>query len=325
MRVLEQRSRYPYYTPGGLLHPYLVIVRPYLMFVSGITGIAALSFVPAPSTEKTLLIAVASFLSYGFGQALTDCFQIDTDSLSAPYRPLTNGSLSKKQALIFSISGLAACILAFSFFYPANILLGMAGGIGLATYTPFKRKWWGGPLYNAWIVVVLFLMAFLAGKGADAGFSLPGFLGAACVVLFGYANFVLSGYFKDVEADHLTGYETLPIRFGRRRSAFASDGLAFITLLSAFFTFLPKARSSTWIAWALMLSGMAVLAIGQLRLHSVNSDARAHRAIVPILHSYLLLLSGLAVLEKPTWGIPLISFYAGFTIAMRFRPTKQQI
>ena len=32
---------------------------------------------------------------------------------------------------------------------------------------------------------------------------------------FGYANFVLAGYFKDIEADRATGYRTFPVVFGR--------------------------------------------------------------------------------------------------------------
>jgi hypothetical protein len=50
----------------GFLRAYITTMRPYLMFVSGITGIAALSFVPTVSTGRAFLVASASFLSYGF-------------------------------------------------------------------------------------------------------------------------------------------------------------------------------------------------------------------------------------------------------------------
>src|ERR1041384_2446013 len=71
------------------IHGYAVTMRPYLLFVSGITGLAGAAFSPAISAGALGGIAFASFFSYGFGQALTDCFQIDTDSISSPYRPLT--------------------------------------------------------------------------------------------------------------------------------------------------------------------------------------------------------------------------------------------
>lgn len=93
---------------------YIITMRPYLMFVSGITGIAGLSFSNNLSLLQTILVFFASFFSYGFGQALTDCFQIDTDSISSPYRPLTQGKISKSLVLIISAAGLILCILVFT-------------------------------------------------------------------------------------------------------------------------------------------------------------------------------------------------------------------
>ena len=89
----------------GFIQSYVVTMRPYLMFVSGITGIVGLSFADRVPPAEALLVSLASFLSYGFGQALTDCFQTDTDALSAPYRPLIQGVVSKRQVLSISLTG----------------------------------------------------------------------------------------------------------------------------------------------------------------------------------------------------------------------------
>ncbi|MBM3297987.1 MAG: penicillin-binding protein 2, partial [Candidatus Aminicenantes bacterium] len=59
-------------------------------------------------TARLALGFLPLFLSYGFGQALTDCFQTDTDSLSAPYRPLVRGTISRGQVLAVSLGGLAS-------------------------------------------------------------------------------------------------------------------------------------------------------------------------------------------------------------------------
>ena len=174
------------------LKAYVITMRPYLMFVSGITGIAGMSFASEMDIVKAMLIFFASFLSYGFGQALTDCFQIDTDSISSPYRPLTQGIVNRNYFLVISSLGLLFCISILTYFNPLNILLGALSGIGLITYTYFKRKWWAGPFYNSWIVLVLFMMAYLAGSGkARLDFSEPIFITAIVTVFFGYANFVL--------------------------------------------------------------------------------------------------------------------------------------
>jgi 4-hydroxybenzoate polyprenyltransferase len=270
----------------GFLRAYITTMRPYLMFVSGITGIAALSFAPTVSTGRAFLVASASFLSSGFGQALTDCFQTDTDSISAPYRPLTQGILSTRQVLAASITGLAGCVLVFSFCHPLNLILGAAAGLGLATYTPFKRRWWGGIFYNAWIVGVVFVMALLAGSGSATAVRSRHILLALGAVFFGYANFVLSGYFKDVEADRSTGYNTLPVVFGRKLSAWASDVIAILTVLPIILIAVPAHATFASAPSIFIVVGALALIIGQLRLHHVYSDSQAHRAIAPIVHGY---------------------------------------
>ena len=118
---LSLRSKYHKTFSINFIRDYFITMRPYLLFVSGITGICGMSFISELSITKSILIALASFLSYGFGQALTDCFQTDTDSISSPYRPLTQGRISKTQVLAVSIVGLVLCISVFAVYNPLNL------------------------------------------------------------------------------------------------------------------------------------------------------------------------------------------------------------
>jgi 4-hydroxybenzoate polyprenyltransferase len=313
------------------LKAYIITMRPYLLFVSGITGIAGMSFATDMDALKATLIFIASFLSYGFGQALTDCFQIDTDSISSPYRPLTQGIVNRNYFLIISCLGLLFCITILTYFNPFNILLGVLSGIGLVTYTYFKRKWWAGPFYNSWIVLVLFIMAYLAGLGrTHLDFSNPIFITAIVTVFFGYANFVLTGYFKDIEADRATAYNTLAVIFGRKISSIVSDAFGFIVSTSVFVLIIILAFDSfpfqTIIkALVFIYTGISVSIFTQMNLHSVKSDAEAHKAIAPCVHSYILLLSGIAILSKPDWFIYLLMFYILYIITLKLRPARSQI
>jgi 4-hydroxybenzoate polyprenyltransferase len=313
------------------LKAYIITMRPYLMFVSGITGIAGLSFASEIDFLKTVLIFIACFLSYGFGQALTDCFQIDTDSISSPYRPLTQGIVNRNLFLIISGFGLFFCISILTYFNPLNLFLGILSGVGLVTYTYFKRKWWAGPFYNSWIVLVLFMMAYLAGLGSTyLDFSNAIFLAAILAVFFGYANFVLTGYFKDISADRATAYNTLPVVFGRKTSSIVSDAFGFIASASVFALIIILAFDSflyQTILRALVFAygGIGASIFSQMNLHSVKSDAEAHRAIAPCVHSYILLLSSLAILNQPGWFIPLLAFYSIYIIVLKIRPAKEQI
>lgn len=315
---------------GEFVKAYIITMRPYLLFVSGITGIVGLAFAQDVSPSKAILIFTASFLSYGFGQALTDCFQVDTDSLSAPYRPLTQGIISKKQVLAVSILGLTFCISIFTYFNPLNLILGIIAGLGLATYTPFKRRWWGGPFYNAWIVTVLCLMSFLSCIHDSAKVFSITYVYAMTTIFFGYANFVLTGYFKDITADRATGYLTLPVVFGRNVASIVSDCFALVMCVASVLTLFNFDFSSFQIislvlGIAFLATGIYSAVLGQIRLHNITTDKDAHVAISPMLHSYLLLLSGISCGMKPEWSVFLILFYIGFVLVLNKRPVNQQI
>ena len=317
-----------------LMRAYLVTMRPYLLFVSGAVGLAGLALVPDVRAVVVLPAAMAFFLSYGFGQALTDCFQLDTDSLSAPYRPLVQGLISRRVVLVVSLLGLSACGAVALWFHPANGLLAALAIAGLATYTWFKRRWWSGPIWNAAVVALLFLMGYAAGLGGSGSRAVfgPGLLGTLIAVFFGYANFVLTGYLKDLSADRATGYRTLPLVFGLAATRVVSDICALFMLVGVGFAAHDLAGSagtgSAWtagVAGALLAAGALATGLGQLRLRGVYSERDAFLVIVPVVHAYVLLLGGLAALAHPTWAFPLVGFYAAFVVVLRGRPMQQQV
>ena len=308
------------------LSAYLITMRPYLLFVSGITGIAGMALSSNNDFIKLTLIFIASFLAYGFGQALTDCFQVDTDSISSPYRPLTQGKINKTQVLSISFTGLIICVAIFSCYNNYNLLLGSISGFGLLTYTTFKRKWWGGPFYNSWIVAVLFLISFYSASGVmtlDFSFN---FNLTISTVFWGYANFVLSGYFKDISADAATGYNTLPVHFGRRSSAIVSDLFAILAAVSSGAIIFSKSlNNNSGIALLFYSVGIVLSLISQIKLHKVKTDEEAHPAIALTVHTYILLLSSVAVSYRPSWGILLAFYYLLFNVVMKLRPSKNQV
>ena len=309
---------------------YIITMRPYLLFVSGVTGICGMSFIDELSVSKAILISLASFLSYGFGQALTDCFQTDTDSISSPYRPLTQGRISKSQVLVVSITGLIFCISIFAIYNPVNLWWGALSGFGLATYTYFKRRFWSGPFYNAWIVAVLFLMAYLCGSDILTFTGNHNFIYGLSAVFWGYTNFVLVGYFKDVEADRATGYNTFLVVFGRRLSSIAANIFGLMTILTTLSVFtysnsLDQLIQDRPYETIILLIGSLVMLLCQVLVHFIKKDDESSNAISLSVHAYILLLSSIIVLNKQEWLIPMIIFYALFNLTMILRPAKTQI
>jgi 4-hydroxybenzoate polyprenyltransferase len=324
-------------TPAGLLsfrfgRAYVITMRPYLLFVSGIAGIVGLALAPAVDIPPTVLLAAVFFLSYGFGQALTDCFQLDTDSLSAPYRPLVRGMVRRRDVLAVSLAGLAAggAILVRS--HPVNASLALLAIGGLASYTFFKRRWWAGPFYNAWIVALLPVMGFVSASGVAASpLVWPASLTwAVLAAFFGYANFVLAGYFKDISADRETGYNTFPVVFGMGAAAWVSDGFAVLALAAAALGVVAAFPGGGlevhhWIALAFLAAGAWATLLAQFKLHGVTDEAQAHEAIAPVVHAFLLILSAIAVAHRAAWAVPLVLFYLGFLWVLKHRPMREQI
>lgn len=306
----------------GFLQSYWITMRPYLMYVSGITGFLGLSLTNLP-LPLILLYGFVFFLSYGFGQALTDCFQLDTDELSSPYRPLVKGLIQKRDVLTISLASLSISGLILSNANIWNIPLAAVAIVGLVTYTYFKRRWWGGPFYNAWIVAVLGLMGYLCGGvslfEAWKNPYLPGFL---FTIFFGYSNFVLIGYFKDIKADKETGYMTLPVVLGRNVSSWVSALFATLTLLAPVILTL---RNPQWQSASFLIPGIVFLFLAQYQIFKVETDHDAHQPIANVVHGYLLVLGSLICFQKPSWYLFLLSFYFLFVVTLKKRPMRQQI
>lgn len=311
---------------------YWITLRPYLFFVSGVSGLVGLS-IPGGINWATFTTAFAAFFfSYGLGQALTDVFQTDTDAISSPYRPLTQGLITRRQVLLVSLTGLAACALIFFLCNPWTLAFSSLGVLGLATYTIFKRRWWAGPFWNAWIVALLVAIGHLCGQANPAVvFKTPVLWAAMISVFFSYAIFVLLGYFKDISADRATGYNTLPVKAGWNISvlvsalfALAATGASIALILLSGIT-QRTAGPAEILAGLLWVSGIAVTGYAHILMLRIRDESRAHLSIGHVVRGYLLLHLGEAVALKPELAAPAAIFYLLFEFVLATRPERTQI
>jgi 4-hydroxybenzoate polyprenyltransferase len=313
---------------------YWMTMRPYLLFISGAAGMAGLASGPERSLSVILLTFPVFFFAYGFGQALTDCFHIDTDSISSPYRPLVQGIISRTQVLAVSLIGLVLGSAVLLLFNPWAFLFGMLAVFGVSTYTYFKRRWWGGPLYDAWIVAVLPLIGALvaSGPGFDLtrlfqnGILLPIMLS----VFFSYANFVLMGYFKDISADKQSGYKTFVVVFGWEKAALVSDVLAVLSVLASgwgliFWLLTTESVPFRWIAIPVFLAAAVILAAAQIGIHRTRDEKKAFTPIAHVVRGFILLLMAETCLLEPSWIPAVLIFYTGFEWILRKRPAREQV
>jgi 4-hydroxybenzoate polyprenyltransferase len=293
------------------------------MFISGAAALPGLALARAP-IARVLPAFVVLFLSYGLGQALTDVFQTDTDALSAPERPLVQGTIDKRTVLIASLGGLVACAAVIVSLSPAAALPAAIAIALLATYTPLKRHWWGGPPWNAAAVALLPLLGRMAGGMGLAAALADGAVRAAMVSSFGtYAVFVLLGYLKDVEADRATLYNTVAVRFGRRAAVVWSASFATLGLAASAWLVQPRltvsAGAALWFVGAAVLTGAHVLA------WSSTSDNDAWPGIQASVHGFVAVHLGEAVTIEPRWTSVAWILFGASIVAMFRRPVRRQI
>ncbi len=315
----------------GFLRSYLITMRPYLLFISGTAGIVGLAFIEEPSIIRVILAFIPLFLSYGLGQALTDCFQIDTDAISAPYRPLVRGIISRKQVLSVSLTGLAVGILIMAYLNPKILIFGILSVIGLLTYTSFKRTWWGGPPWNSWIVALLPIMGRLVDREYQIktiirfgdSYSLAFFL-SIIAIFFGYANFVVMGYFKDISADRRTGYKTFPVVFGWQPAAIYSDLTAMVVAVLTGSVLYLTGNLNIW-GIVIFAIAVAVNLYAQIKIHQTRDESKTHGPIGNVVRAFILYCMAIIVTLKPNWLIFIAVFYLLFELTLKLRPEKSQV
>jgi geranylgeranylglycerol-phosphate geranylgeranyltransferase len=306
-------------------------MRPYLIFISGAASLVGIAFIQTPDFSRLILGFIPLFLSYGLGQALTDCFQMDTDALSSSYRPLIQGIISRKQVFPVSLAGLVAGIFILAVLNSEILVPGVLAVAGLLSYTTMKRKWWGGPFWNSWIVALLPIIGRLVQKDVRLiqifSFKNPtsgGFSWAVLAVFFGYANFVLMGYFKDISADRATGYRTFPVVFGWRRAAFASDlfGLAAAVSTGLALAAVPHIPV---LAIGVFVIALFVNLLAQVGIHRIRDENRAHGPIAGVVRAFIIYAAAIILSLKPDWIHGIAIFYVCFEITLRLRPEERQV
>ena len=314
---------------ASVLRDYWTTMRPYLLFVTGAAALAGLSLQQGELGPRHAIAFAALFFSYGLGQALTDLTQLDTDRLSAPYRPLVRGTLGRGTVLVVTVAGLCAVAIALAALNPWTLAPVSMASLGLASYTWFKRRYWGGPFWNSWIVALVPVIAIMAGgDSASAAVRDPLVVATLVSVFSGYAVFVILGYLKDVDADRATGYETIPVRFGRETAVAASAPMGVVAVTAAGVVALrarPPLEGAALVAGLLLLTGAAAMVRAHLRCGRSRTDFEAHSGIADSVRAFVMTHAGLAALSRPELLAPALVLVALFEVALARRPEESQI
>lgn len=198
--------------------PALVrIGRPVNSSVAGIAAIIGYLLATGTLVFGTLLLAAIVFLVTSAGNVVNDYFDIETDRINRPERPLPSGDIGERTALVLAIVLFASGIILAAFTNILCLVIAVVNSALLAGYAAWLKR---TPLIGNIAVSYLSGSIFLFG-GAFAGIEgLIRVIPVAAITFLAMLSRELLKDAEDVEGDSATGASTLPVRIGVKKTAY---------------------------------------------------------------------------------------------------------
>jgi 4-hydroxybenzoate polyprenyltransferase len=215
-----------------LTRPFTLLAPAVGMVCGALAAGGSLARSTGESTAQILLlnwprIFLSVFMAAVFNAASNTWNQywdIETDRINKPFRPLPSGQVGKQAALIFSV-GLYGVTLALAFLISPGgrhecLFIVAVAVVGTLIYSApplwFKRRGWWSNVTIALIRGVLLIAAGWSCVASVRGTAEPWFLGTVLgLFLLGAAT---TKDFADIEGDRATGCRTLPVVYGPERA-----------------------------------------------------------------------------------------------------------
>jgi len=178
---------------------------------------------------KIFLSAIAASLIIAGGNAVNDVFDIDTDRINQPNRPLPSGKLSTKQAKTFyfivTITGIAASAMINVY----SFLIAIIAATSVFMYSfKLKRSIFLGDFIVALTTGLTFIFA---------GASVRDFNDVYPAAIFAFLINLIREIIKDardVDGDRQIGVKTFATKFGTTASTYISIFLTVLLFVMAF-------------------------------------------------------------------------------------------
>ena len=206
---------------------YFELTRPRNNLIAALAVlVGALVSYPVESVLKLTLACFSAGLISAGGYVINDYFDLDTDRVNKPQRPLPRGELSRKSALNFSLLLSGAGVALSVFIKSSSLAVASVSVFLLFLYSSkLKRELFVGNV----VVSLICAFAFLYGGLVGSNFILS-FIPAGFAFLFHLGREILKDA-EDLKGDLLINAQTIPIVLGKRiGGAKATAALEDITL-----------------------------------------------------------------------------------------------
>jgi geranylgeranylglycerol-phosphate geranylgeranyltransferase len=231
---------------------YVKSMRLYYSFITGICGWIGVSFyqyvartfgtigsshlrhtreVPTPP-EKTMVILVILFLSWGINQIINDYLGLKEDRINAPLRPMVTGELRVWPALALSALLIVGTFLVTAWYLQPVAILPLLAGILLNVIYEYAKSYgiWGNLVFGVMISTCA-VFGFCASGPVEIVFTKSR---VSVLVLIVILNGLMTyyTYFKDFKGDRAAGKRTLVVRHGLHTARWIGVFSAFLPSLA---------------------------------------------------------------------------------------------
>lgn len=228
------------------------------------------------SAAITLFAFMSVFLISASILVMNDYFDVETDRINSPHRPIPSNLVSPNEALLFSIVLLITGIL-FSYLLNAVVLLIsiLLAVIGFLYNRYFKKIGLPGNLMVSFSVGMTFIYG---GASVGMAFNSAVIFFAVIAALIDLGEEIAADA-MDIEGDKLINSNSLAIKFGRTTSLKISVSIFFLVIVLSFLPFILKWFSLIYLA-PIAVMDLSIAYASVKLLKSKNDEGRKHIRIL---------------------------------------------
>jgi geranylgeranylglycerol-phosphate geranylgeranyltransferase len=235
---------------------FFTITRPVNSLVAGLAAIIAYLIDTGTVIPQTLLLFCVVALVTAAGNAINDFFDAEIDAVNRPDRPIPSGAVTRTAARGFAVTLFLAGILVS--FFTGFLCTGIAiiNSLILVAYAgKLKRT----PFFGNFTVAYLSASIFLFGGALNGWDGLVHIVPIAVITFFAMLSRELVKDVEDVHGDKAGGADTVPIRFGIKKTAYLAFSCTVIAVLTSF---MPYVWWGTWyLAGILIVDTILLIAV----------------------------------------------------------------
>lgn len=248
------------------------LLRFELPFAAGVCVIMGQIFALGKPAE--LFISITGFFSVFFISAsilvLNDYFDIETDKINAPHRPLPSKFVTPNEALLFSILLLITGLMLSYFINPASFLIAaVLAGVGFFYNKYFKKSGTAGNLMVSFSVGMTFVFG---GAAVGLPFNKTVLLFGLLAALIDLAEEIAADA-MDIEGDKLINSNSLAIKYGKAAALKISYSIFQLVVILCLLPFLFGWFSFSYLIPILVMD-VSIIYFSRKLINSKNDEGR---------------------------------------------------